>query len=1042
MHPMIVKRFLFSIFVLTMLFSCNRNTGFDRHLTSFKQLNRHFDEMPVEYRPVPFWVWNDDISKKMISEQLSDFAEMGFGGVFVHPRYGMVTEYANEAWYDLVAYAGRRAKREGLSLWLYDENSYPSGFGGGHVPAQMPLSFREGHALRLVRQTELRPDSTKEYLLIQSVNDTVTDITNSYSDYIGKAGFFFLFEKVYYPVSEWYAGYSYVDLLVPGVTEMFIEFTMAGYEEQMEKLFGGIVPGIFTDEPHIASQGGKGLIRWFPGLFDQFELRWGYSPEPHLASLVESNEMSAQMRHNYYQLLLELFIDRWSKPWNEYCTSHNLAWTGHYWEHGWPSPHHGPDNMAMYAWHQVPGIDMLFNTWEGRPDQFGNARAVRELNSVANQLGMVRRLCEAYGGSGWELTFEDMKRNGDWLYVLGVNMMNQHHALQSLAGDRKYDYPPSFSGHAPYQDAYVMMNDYFARLSLALSTGEQINKTLVLQPTTTAWITYNPSKPEPRLRQIADEFRKLIDLLESEQIEYDLGSEHIIRNHGSVEGDQFVIGRRNYNYVVIPQYMSNLNSETADLLEQYLENGGIVIALCQPPSYIDGKTSDRCREWSIRHADQWFSLSGCNDPRLIGYLHRDEFVVSEQQGGTLFHMRRQLDDGQLLFLVNSSKEETCHARMITRGVDLVHLDPFSGLTEQFPCVVTDEILSFDARIPPAGSLLLFIGDREVKKKNSRIRRWSGAGMPLDISDFRTEVQGDNVLKLDYCSVILNNDTTGVIYFAEAQDRIFRYHGFEKNPWFSAIQYQSEIIERDTFPEGTGFTVQYPFFADSRFRTNDLRLVVERPHLYEVRLNGMTLEPVRNEWWLDKDFGIYHISGGVLSGDNLIEITADPMSVFCELQPIYLVGNFDVFALDRGWLLDAAGEKSTGSWKEQGLPFYSEKVTYSAGFILGDRLPVRVRLGAWAGTVATVEVNGNQAGAIFKQPYELRIDPYLKRGENNITVTVTGSLKNLFGPHHNVTQQGLVTPWSFKSAPAEQPSGVDYDLIDYGLFEPFVVEVME
>ena len=1039
---MIERRYLLFAFILTLLLSCNRNTGFDRHFTSFKQLNRHFAEVPPAFRPVPFWVWNGEVTKKMINEQLSDLAEQGFGGVFVHPRYGLVTEYASEEWYDLVEYAARSAKRAGMDLWLYDENSYPSGFAGGHVPAQFPPSYNEGHALRMHRQTILRPDSTKQYLLIQAVGDSIIDITATQNQYVGKTGMFLLFEKVFYPVSDWYAGYSYVDLLKPGVTEKFIEITMSGYEKRLGRKFGSVVPGVFTDEPNIAPQGGKGLIRWTPDLFDQFERRWGYQLQPHLNSLTGSTAMSRQVRHNYYQLLLELFIERWSKPWFEYTEMQNLAWTGHYWEHGWPSPHHGPDNMAMYAWHQVPGIDMLFNTWEGRPGQFGNTRAVRELNSVANQLGMVRRLCESYGGSGWELTFEDMKRNGDWLFVLGVNMMNQHLALQSLAGDRKYDYPPSFLSHAPYRDEYVMMNDYFARLSLALSTGEQINNTLVLEPTTAAWMAYNPEQPEPELRQIADEFRKLIDLLEEEQIEYDLGSENIIRSHGSVDGDLFIIGKREYNYVVIPQYMSNLNSKTADLLEQYLKNGGIVIALCQPPGYIDGRVSDRCRQWSIQYADHWFSLSGCNDPRLINYLHREDFIVVEQHGGTLFHMRRQLDDGQLLFLVNSSKEETCHTRMITRGADIVHLDPFTGLTEQYPCIVTDEILSFDAHLPPAASLLLFIADREVKGKISRIRRWTGNENPLALSDIRTEVTGDNAIKLDYCSVILDQDTSDIIYFAEAQDRIFRHHGFRRNPWFSAMQFRTEIIDRDTFPEGTGFTVQYPFFTDSRFRTNDLRLVVERPHLYEVRLNGMTLEPIRNDWWLDKDFGVYRITGGILSGDNLIEISADPMSVFCELQPVYLVGNFDVFALDRGWLLDAANEKSTGSWKEQGLPFYSDKVAYSASFVLDDRTHVMVRLGKWAGTVATVEVNGKPAGTVFKQPYELRIDPYVSKGDNRITVTVTGSLKNLFGPHHNVAQHGLVTPWSFKTAPAEQPSGVDYDLLDYGLFEPFVVEVME
>ena len=115
----------------------------------------------------------------------------------------------------------------------------------------------------------------------------------------------------------------------------------------------------------------------------------------------------------------------WAEPCYRYCEQHNLEFTGHYWEHGWPGAGHGGDNMAMYAWHQRPAIDTLFNQYSEKPDaQFGNVRAVMELASAADQLGRERTLCEAYGGSGWDARFEDFKRIGDWLQVLGVNTIN------------------------------------------------------------------------------------------------------------------------------------------------------------------------------------------------------------------------------------------------------------------------------------------------------------------------------------------------------------------------------------------------------------------------------------------------------------------------------------------------------------------------------------------------------------------------------------------------------------------------------------------
>lgn len=140
-----------------------------------------------------------------------------------------------------------------------------------------------------------------------------------------------------------------------------------------------------------------------------------------------------------------MFVDRWAKPMSAYCDRKGMLWTGHYWEHDWPSMYQGGDNMAMYAWHQMPAIDMLFNQYNDQSPQaqFGNVRAVKELRSAANQTGCVRTLSETYGGGGWDETFRDFKRLGDWEYALGVNFMNQHLSHMTIAGARKYDYPRS-----------------------------------------------------------------------------------------------------------------------------------------------------------------------------------------------------------------------------------------------------------------------------------------------------------------------------------------------------------------------------------------------------------------------------------------------------------------------------------------------------------------------------------------------------------------------------------------------------------------------
>ncbi len=60
---------------------------------TFEQLVSVFPDPPSEFRPAPFWVWNNDVSREDIDRTLNDFKEAGIGGVFIHPRYGLITEY-------------------------------------------------------------------------------------------------------------------------------------------------------------------------------------------------------------------------------------------------------------------------------------------------------------------------------------------------------------------------------------------------------------------------------------------------------------------------------------------------------------------------------------------------------------------------------------------------------------------------------------------------------------------------------------------------------------------------------------------------------------------------------------------------------------------------------------------------------------------------------------------------------------------------------------------------------------------------------------
>jgi hypothetical protein len=102
---------------------CSENTENGRD--SFSYIEQHFQDPPAAYRPAPFWIWHEVLTKEKIREQLTDFREKGIGGVFVHPRYGLVTEYLSEEWFEMFAYTLEVAKELDMEVWIYDENSFP-----------------------------------------------------------------------------------------------------------------------------------------------------------------------------------------------------------------------------------------------------------------------------------------------------------------------------------------------------------------------------------------------------------------------------------------------------------------------------------------------------------------------------------------------------------------------------------------------------------------------------------------------------------------------------------------------------------------------------------------------------------------------------------------------------------------------------------------------------------------------------------------------------------------------------------------------------
>jgi len=1020
---------------------------------------RLFTDPPREYSTAPLWVWNDLLTERQIRETLRDLASQRVMQVFVHPRPGLMTPYLSEDWFRLWQVALDEAGRLDMNVWIYDENSYPSGFAGGWVPELMPESRGRGLALR---QTDEAPQWAENLIAVYRVDDgtppTVVNVTAQVK--AGESlpkGRYVEAAVQRAKDSPWHGNRCYVDLLYPGVTEKFLEVTLGAYRQQIGSQFGKRVPGSFTDEPNIHPAGG---LPWTDDLPAQFQRRWGYELKEHLPSLtVEAGDWQ-RVRHNYYATLNDLYIERWARPYYEWCDRNGLEFTGHYWDHEWPRCVGVPDNMAMAAWQHRPGIDCLMNQYaEDTHAQFGNVRFCREIASIASQFGRKRTFVELYGAGGWDLRFEDMKRIGDWLEVLGVNDLDQHLSYVTLRGARKRDHPQSFSYHEPWWEAYHVSAAYFARLSAALSQGEQRNRVLVLEPTSTAWLYQGK---EPKLKELGDAFSSLLMRLEGAQVEYDLGCEDVLARQGSITaraGDQptraaLRVGMRDYDVVVLPPYTENLNRRTRKLLREFGGAGGRILVCGDLPSRTDGRLDEAAAPGQGEGAG-WQKVEPSALPETVKKLTPTVPVsITRAPGdqGILFHHRRRLDDGELLFLVNTSIEHPSAGTITSALPGVERWDPYTGKAEGYPSTGTPGGVAISFALPPSGSLLLLLSRTSPASKPPA---WSEPVTLAPQGPIEVQRVEPNVLTLDYVDVTAGGVTRSNVYFYQANQFAWQKNGLERNPWDSAVQFKDELI-RKTFAPDSGFEAQYHFVIESAVPEN-LTFVLERPDLYSIVCNGQPVRAQEGEWWLDKAFGRIAVAKASHVGTNTLTIKASPFTMYHELEPAYLLGSFTLGPAEHGFLIqpdqplrlatDAAkpGEGAADAgplgWNKQGHPFYSAGVSYRQKYQV-DKRPGRyvVQLPRWYGSVARVRVNGDLAGYVDAPPWECDVTVETVNGANTVEVTVIGTLKNTLGPHHGNPGLGSAWPGMFQRGPAPgPPPGAQYHTVGYGLFEPFVLK---
>jgi len=1039
--------------------------------------NAEFKTPSVAWRGKPFWSWNGDLAEEELLRQIHIMQEMGFGGYFMHSRTGLITEYLGEKWFKLINRCAEEGAALGMESWLYDEDRWPSGTAGGMVTENpeyrmkyIHLEIYKGEDIFLSKLQNQEGIWLGAWSCRLENNFDIFDlekITAETDKKIYRDKSILSFRIIPMAEGPFYNGNTYVDTMKKEATEEYLRITHEAYKEHCGKHFGTAIKGIFTDEPHrgsfmsgFSSDGFEEidptyLIPWSEALFDAFDDRFGLRVEEQLPQLFlryEGQKVS-QVKAQYAEILLTLFIDNFAKPCYEWCEENNLQLTGHVLhENNFSCQVSTNGSVQRYYPHMhLPGVDVL-----GEPAS--DYWLVKQLDSTARQFGQKRLLSELYGCTGWHLDFQQHKAIGAWQALFGINLRCHHLSWYTMLGQAKRDFPASILHQSPWYKEYDVVESWFARMGYFRSLGNPVCNLLVINPVESVWGRVYPGAinrmdaVDEGIQALEEKYAALFHFLAGNQIDFDYGDEGILEEHGCIESAEkkLRIGEMQYRCVLVAG-MSTVRSSTIKLLQQFQEAGGVVVFAGDAPQYLDSAESstaaifsESCLSCDFEEQQITDILRGNTEIRL--QITDAASGLPQQQ---IFSQLRSDDTAEYLTILNTNREETLDITInlatIYSTVETWNLDDGEGrrITAAYS---RGHLLLETVRMNPSEvKCFRFVTESELEEEHQLLlERQYELQLPDACAYSLSE---ENIVVFDSARWCLDGEELSDTMEILKIDSTLRGRlgvnlraGNMVQPWFRQKEQDSE-----QFPVLGKLELQYTIEITDDVLSSLMQasLALENPEHFSLSINDRKIDLTEDcGFWVDIAFRKFSLPDKLFhTGSNLITISCD-FSENINLEAWYLLGDFSVSVTETGIELDilpdAVFPKDLVS---QGFPFYSGSFSYH--YKLPESIKskeVTIRILNYCG--AYIKLLSSDAEEV-KGKGQSKMLPWLPAETDmvlgdNLTVEVSITRKNTFGPLHNPAAHTgeWVGPDSFVTT--GESFSMEPFFIASGLLEPIVV----
>ena len=476
----------------------------------------------------------DTLEKKCrcIRERIAELKAKGYGGIVTNVSFVNYMQDADE--WQLMKEKVHACREQGMRMWLYDEDGYPSGIAGTQTIAQNAdfearAAVMVSHVLAPGEELELPLPRGHEKLLAavcyRMAGDAPTDdeLLHPHARPVGLPVHFVndtqtpllclaFFEKHMYEGAHAqhnvYSSRRYIDVSNRDAVAAFIDNTYRRYTALLgdsyarrigDEAENAVIEAIFTDEPsymgcYINAELYPDrvdhpydndiplypVVNWGRDVANRFASVNGYRLEDELTALfLGHSEHFCQVRQAYHQLMSDLYEQAFFAQLSDYCATVGLSFSGHILLEDELHLHvlfEGNFFNLLRHMH-IPGMDMLQSTPQTVWDFAFTPR-------------LVRSIAELYGR---EHVMDEVSDHNQQAHHYQISADERYIALMLQLAFGVDVFTSYYNDSDPTGDMRRTL-DALNRATEALA-GQRLSDTLLLYPIETMMRNRRPQQP-------------------------------------------------------------------------------------------------------------------------------------------------------------------------------------------------------------------------------------------------------------------------------------------------------------------------------------------------------------------------------------------------------------------------------------------------------------------------------------------------------------------------------------------------------------------